>query len=590
MLYPQNNLTREALSLDGVWDFCFDVGHAGLDARWFETPPVELEKIAVPASVNEQFMDRDKYIHTDWVWYFRTFSVSPLWKGKRVLLRFGSACYRAEVFVNGQRLGAHEGGYMPFEFDVTGIISFTGDNRLAVRVDNLLDECTIPQGGLNPKVGGVAAWRVGNFPDVHYDFFPYMGLQRPVTLYAVNEARIEKVFLTTTALGVETRLNAKLSLTGGAEAVQVDIDELGFQTLEKISGTGAELDLALPEVTPWSPENPKLYKVTLRLLRGGEVADEYSLNFGFRVIKVQGDKVLLNGKPLFLRGFGRHEDAAISGRGLNLPFMVKDFEMMKWIGANSFRTSHYPYSEEMLTLADQLGIVVISETAANTLSMKSVTDPVKKAKLLAEHRRQISELMERDYNFASVLFWSLGNECETYFEEGDDYFPELVRCAKQIDVSRPVTMVVNTGQPDHERIAHLFDLLMLNTYPSWYTKCGRYEEIGDLLRPFLEGYYAKYKKPILIAEFGADTIPGLHSEYNLMWSEEFQFEMLRRVIDIAEEYPFVFGAHVWNLCDFRVGQHVGRIINNWKGVFTRDRTPKMAAHLLRERWKNECSR
>jgi beta-glucuronidase len=244
----------------------------------------------------------------------------------------------------------------------------------------------------------------------------------------------------------------------------------------------------------------------------------------------------------------------------------------------------------MLALADREGIIVISETAANTLSMKAVADLAKKAKLLAEHKRQITELMERDYNFASVLFWSLGNECETYYPEGDDYFPELVRHARTLDNSRPVTMVVNSARAEDERNAHLFDLLMLNTYPSWYVKCGKYEEIDGLLRPFLEGFHAKYKKPILVSEFGADTIPGLHSEYNLMWSEEFQFEMLRRVIDIAEEYPFVFGTHVWNLCDFRVGQHTGRIINNWKGVFTRDRTPKMAAHLLRERWKGQDGR
>ncbi len=572
-------------SLDGCWNLKFDAEHAGFDACWFETPPADTEKVAVPASVNEQFMDRDKYTHMDWIWYFHTFSVAPSWKGKRIVLRFGSACYRAEVFVNGQRLGTHEGGYMPFEFDVTDIVRFDAENRLTVRVDNLLDECTIPQGRLDPSLGGVAAWRVDNFPDVHYDFFPYMGIQRSVTLSALNETRIENAFLTTTALKPKTKLNVKVSASAPAGEVQVCIDELGFQAVEKMSGSAAQLEMALSEVTPWSPQNPKLYKVIVRLLNDGEVVDEYSIDFGFRTIEVQGEKVLLNGEPLFLRGFGRHEDAAISGRGLNLPFMVKDYEMMKWIGANSFRTTHYPYSEEMLALADQLGIIVISETAANTLSMKAVADPKKKAKLLKEHQRQVAELMERDYNFASVLFWSLGNECETYYEEGDDYFPELVKYARTLDESRPITQVVNGLDAEPERIAHLFDVLMLNTYPAWYVKCGKYEEIDTLLRPFLEGFYAKYKKPILISEFGADSIPGLHSEYNLMWSEEFQFEMLRRVIDIAEDYPFVFGTHVWNLCDFRVGQHVGRIINNWKGVFTRDRTPKMAAHLLRERWK-----
>ncbi len=593
MLYPHDSACRESRPLDGIWDCRFDAAREGLEARWFDTPPADRREVAVPASVNEQFADRAAYLNMDWLWYFRTFTVPASWEGRRLFLRFGSANYRAEVFLNGRRLGDHEGGFMPFEFEVTGAVRRDADNLLAVRVDNLLDACTIPQGGLDPAVGGVAAWREHNLPDVHYDFFPYMGIQRPVVLYATGATRLERLRLTTTSLEpAGTGLALRLAFSGPAEEARVRVDELGFETafpLEPAEGSGtgaaAERDLELPGVTPWSPEQPKLYRVTVQLLNGGQTADEYHLDFGFRTIRVEGDRVLLNGQPLFLRGFGRHEDTPVSGRGLNLPFMVKDYALMRWIGANSFRTSHYPYSEEMLALADRLGFVVVSEAAANTLSMKAVTDPAAKGRLLAEHCRQLTEQVERDHNFASVLFWSLGNECETFLEEGDDYFPKVVAHARSLDASRPVTIVLLPIPAAEERVAHLFDVLMLNNYPAWYTRCGRYEEIESILRPALEEFHAKYGKPILVSEFGADTMPGLHSPYGLMWTEEFQFEMIRRVIDVAESYPFVFGTHVWNLADFRVGQHTMRVVNNWKGVFTRDREPKMAAHLLRERWR-----
>jgi len=590
VLYPTENAKREKKALDGIWSLAFDRDRQGVEKRYFEHPPAELREIAVPASLNEQSVDRELYNYMNWVWYFRHFSVSGAWREKRIFLRVGSATYRAEVYLNGQRLGSHEGGYLPFEFEVTDSVRFEGENFLAVRVDNLLEATTIPQGNLDPSCGGeVVTWRVGNFPNVHYDFFPYMGIHRPVIIYATGKTRLEELRLTTVYIrsgraGVE----ADFTWSGEADSLAVEIKENGFSRKIPLQSGGNFVSekLLIDEVACWSPETPRLYDIEISLWKKGELADLYNLPFGFRTVEISGGKLLLNGREIFLKGFGRHEDLNVIGKGLNLPFLVKDYELMKWVGANSFRTSHYPYSEEALQMADRRGFMVIDEAAANTLSMHAVQNGKDREKLSSNHKQHVEELIRRDYNHPCVIIWSLGNECETYLEPGKGYFREIVAHAKSLDTSRPVTFVIDSS-PETELEADSFDVICFNDYPSWYVNCSHYEQIGEMLRPKIEGFWKKYGKPVIISEFGADTIPGLHSEYNLMWSEEFQVEMLRRVLAVADEYPYVAGAHIWNFADFKVGQHTTRVTLNWKGLFTRERHPKLAAREIRKLWDAE---
>jgi len=587
MLYPLATATREQTTLDGLWAVAFDPRRGGLRRGFPRRPPAGVRTLAVPASLNEQVTEPALYHHMDWVWYFRDFVVPASWTGRRVFLRFGAATYRAEVFLDGRRLGDHEGGYTPFEFELTGIARPGQTHRLAVRLDNLLDATTIPQGNLPPEVGGVAAWRVGNHPNVHYDFFPFMGLHRPVVLYATGASRFETVRVTTRSLRpTSADAEAVLAWSGPADELEISVPELRLRKVVPLRRGQRRVIVPFTArgLTPWSPEHPRLYDVELRLRRGDATLDHYVLPFGFRTVRVRGPRLLLNGRPVFLRGFGgRHEDIPIIGKGLSLPHLVKDNALLKWIGANSFRTAHYPYAEETLRLADREGFLVISEVAANTLSMKAVKAPAARARLAAAHRQQMTELLARDHNHPSVIVWSLGNECETYVPETGSYFRRLVRQARRLDDSRPILFVINSW-PDTERTADAFDLIAVNTYPAWYWDCGKLDRIEASMRRLLNGFWRRYRKPILVSEFGADALPGQHSEHELMWTEEYQVEMLRRVIACARARPYVCGTHVWTFADFRVGQHVGRVINNWKGVFTRDRQPKMAAHLLRRLW------
>jgi beta-glucuronidase len=350
----------------------------------------------------------------------------------------------------------------------------------------------------------------------------------------------------------------------------------------------------------WSPSDPHLYPLTVTLTDGDREADSYTLDIGIRTVEIQGDHLLLNGEPVTLTGFGKHEDYPLTGRGINLPMWIRDYELLKWVGANSYRTAHYPYAEEAMQLADRLGVLVINETPAVGLNFN---DP----RELCEQRqerclRHLRELIARDKNHPSTIMWSVANEPfggpvpmfgitdapEGAVEFGTQCFTELRDEAKRLDPARPVTFV---GFQGGAREWHgIFDVVCINRYYGWYTHPGQLAEGIEVLASELDELHDAFGKPVMINEFGADTLPGVHNTPAEMFTEEYQVEFLRGYLDVAEARPYVFGLHVWAFADFRTGQSVVRVAGmNYKGVFTRDRRPKMAAHLLRSRWAKESN-
>jgi beta-glucuronidase len=335
-----------------------------------------------------------------------------------------------------------------------------------------------------------------------------------------------------------------------------------------------------------------LYSLAVTLENAQRTIDSYSLDVGLRTIETRGDRLLLNGRPLTLTGFGKHEDFPINGRGLNVPLLVRDYELLRWVGANSYRTSHYPYSEEAMMLADRLGVLVIDEIPAVSLNFADPPEIV--ARRLEQCTRQLDELIARDKNHPSVILWSVANEPmagspmagaapPAAVEAGTRFFQSLYDQARARDASRPVTLVGVQGGPV-EWLA-LFDVTSVNRYYGWYVLGGRLDQATKALEQELDALHERLGKPIVITEFGTDTVAGVHSQPAEMWSEEYQVEFLRRYLDVAASRPFVAGLHVWNFADFKTGQGIIRTAGmNQKGVFTRDRRPKMAAHFLRSRW------
>lgn len=592
MLYPQQNDRRSFFDLSGFWDFCCDPDDLGVAAGWMRGLP-DPRPIAVPASWNDQFQDTHDYLGA--AWYLRRFYAPAGWRGERIAVRVGSANYRAELWLNGERLGDHEGGHLPFAFDVTGLLLWDALNVLAIRVDGELTATRVPPGNVTGGMGALIA----NYPPASFDFFPFAGLQRPVLLTATPQTHITDVTVTTAIDGADGIVTVTVTQNGAGGRGQIVLTD-GAATVAatlRFTGARATTELRVPQAKLWGPGHPHLYTLTVALEDdAGAVLDRYSLEVGIRTVAVQGAQILLNGAPIFLTGYGRHEDFPVHGRGLNLPVMVKDHALMQWTGANSYRTSHYPYAEEQLQLADRLGMLVIDETPAVGLFFEDGEANI--AVRLAQTRAQLDALIARDKNHACVIAWSVANEPvpPDFMQrmrapsplpappESTIFFQTLLDDAHRLDATRPATLAALGGSP-LEWMA-LCDIVLINRYFGWYSQSGQLDAAAGALERELDALDAALHRPILISEFGADTLPGCHADPPTLWSEEYQVEFLRRYLDVAARKSFIAGLHVWNLADFKTAQAVMRAGSlNHKGVFTRDRQPKMAAHFLRSRWR-----
>lgn len=454
-----------------------------------------------------------------------------------------------------------------------------------------------------------------------------------MTLYATASRWIEDVSIVAAPSGDGTgRLNYTVSLSQLAAGLSVRVsvllgaaetihyaDELASTGLQRLDGeatkpTSGQVDvpatvnsgettiaaggeLRVPEISPWEPGAPNLYTLRVDLIEGSDLVDRYDETFGFRSVAVRDGSFFLNGKPFYFKGFGRHEDADFSGRGHNPVVMAKDFSLMKWIGANSFRTSHYPYAEEVMRMADREGFVVIDEAPAVGLELGMMQlfgvggpKPATWEELSCSdaHRQALEEMIARDKNHPCVVMWSVANEPASQEDGAREYFEPLVDLARIRDPeSRPVTIVQHlAARPDTTRIAGLCDVITLNRYYGWYVQAGHLETISGYLGTELEAWWKLEGKPVLMTEYGADTLHGLSATVPTMWTEEFQEAFLQAYHRVFDAAPFFAGEHVWNFADFQTAEGLIRVDGNKKGVFTRNRKPKRAARLLRERWRS----
>lgn len=585
MLYPQQNDKRNLLDLSGVWDFQIDPGEVGEAEGWFNGL-ADARPMAVPASWNDLYDDIRDYLGM--AWYLTESYIPAGWQGQRVMLRVGSANYAAKVWVNGQLAGGHEGGHLPFEFDISGLVRWDAPNTIAVQVENHLKPDRVPAGNVE---GGLMLF-MRMFPAATFDFFPYAGLHRAVQLYSLPQSYISDVTVTTDIDGADGVVTVDVQAEG-AESGSI---RLGSQTASLSFRNGmAQAQIRVANARLWGPDDPYLYPLTVTLGDATAPLDRYSLEVGIRTIAVEGGAILLNGQPIFLKGFGRHEDFSVSGRGDNRPVTVKDYALLKWIGANSYRTAHYPYSEEQMRMADREGILIIDEIPNVSLQFGDGDEAV--AERLRMCKQQMSELIARDKNHPSVIMWSIANEpmpadVMQRMAGGDvppidpattAFFQELYDLCRAEDSTRLVTLVGIGGGP--VEWLESSDVVCINRYYGWYSQSAQLDAGKAALENELDSLYARLGKPIIITEFGADTLAGNHSHPPAMWSEEYQVEMLRDYLDAAAERPFMAGLHIWNFADFKTAQGIMRAASmNHKGVFTRDRQPKMAAHFLHERW------
>ena len=589
MLYPIMTTSRELIDLNGIWNFKLDAGN-GFAEEWFAYPLQETIPMPVPASYNDLYDGVAFRDHIGWVWYEREIVIPQHFFEQRIVLRFGSVTHKARVYLNGQLIAEHQGGFTPFEAEINAFAS-VGKNRLTVAVNNIVDYTTLPAGNYREEDVVGLGKVVTDSPN--FDFFNYAGIQRPVKLYTTPKTYIRDITISTDIAGTDGLVDYTIDIQGEGE-VSISIQDEAGETVAR--GTGASGQLTIKDVHLWQPLHAYLYTCTVTLCRDGEQIDTYEEPFGVRTVAVQDGKFLINGNPFYFKGFGKHEDFPLHGRGLDEVVTVRDFNLLKWMGANSFRTSHYPYSEELMRLADREGLVVIDEVPAvglhvNFMALLSGGGGLHKTweelETREQHAQVIRELIARDKNHPCVVMWSIANEPASEEEGAHDYFQPLVQLARDLDPQkRPITIVIHMmATPDTNTVSDLVDVLALNRYYGWYVASGELEVAKALLRAELTRWnQVQPGKPLMFTEYGADTIAGLHDTTPTMFSEEYQVELLKANHEVVDEFPNFIGEQVWNFADFQTSQSIMRVQGNKKGVFTSLRKPKMAAHYLRQRW------
>ncbi|HVT74520.1 MAG TPA: glycoside hydrolase family 2 TIM barrel-domain containing protein [Lacunisphaera sp.] len=540
-----NPLARPGLDLDGAWHVLvdpydngyYDYRHQPYDAAAHPTGGYFLDhKPATKSDLVEYDFDTAPTLNVpgDWnsqdpklllyegsVWYRRKFDYQPSAPDRRLFLHFGAANYEADVYLNGRKLGRHVGGFTPFAFEVTGLVQPAG-NSLVVRVNNQRHAEAVPT--------------------VNTDWWNYGGLTREVRLVE-TPATFIRDYCVQLKPGAADRIEARVQLDGGAlrQHVQVTIAGLPRPAEADTDASGAAtLEFDATGLERWSPAQPRLHAVEI-----ATATDRVTDRIGFRTIEVKGTDILLNGRPVFLRGVALHEENPLRG---GRAWSEDDARLLLgWardLGCNFVRLAHYPHNEHMARVADELGLLLWEEVPVYwTIQWEN-------AATLANARAQLTDLVVRDRNRASVIVWSVANETPVS-EARTRFLKALVDTARGLDPSRLVSAAMEVhgdpANPNHRIVDDPFgqytDLLSFNEYIGWY------DGLPDKL-PQVTWSFA-YAKPVVISEFGAGAKVGFHADRLTRFSEEFQADVYRQTLAMLEKIPAWRGATPWILCDFR---------------------------------------
>ena len=573
-----NILGRQTTSLNGTWNYIVDVQEEGYyDYRM--TPmrngffinakprhPEDLieydfdkaETMQIPGDWNTQ--DQRLFFYEGTIWLKRSFEFHPE-AGRRTLLYFGAVNYDAHVYVNGQKAGHHQGGFTPFNYDVTDFLK-DGENQVIVKVDNKR----------HPE----------DVPTQIFDWWNYGGITRDVLLVSVAPTYVEnyKLQLDNTPATKKGQRQisfcAKLNKAEAGQSLTLRIPELKINKQVMTTADGiASLTLnAKPQL--WSPESPKLYKVEIQL--GDETLSD---EIGFRTIETRGKQILLNGEPIFLKGISIHEEKPNGGGRAN---STEDAHtLLSWakeLGCNYVRLAHYPHNEYAVREAERMGILVWSEIPVYWTIAWSNPDTYANAK------RQLSDMIARDQNRANVIIWSIANETP-HSGKRDAFLGKLAKHARELDPTRLISMAMEvTGASNYHNILHdnmsdLVDVVSFNQYIGWY------RDVNDASKMTWE---IPYDKPVIISEFGGGAKYGLHGPKNQRWTEEFQENLYRENCAMLDKIDGLAGTTPWILKDFRSPRRVLTGIQDYynrKGVFSDKGEKKLAFYVLRDWYKTK---
>ncbi len=546
-------MSRRTISLNGIWSFSLDPYHRAVALDRHESPtarrgaradrcyPLDWQRIRVPGTWN---MQRDQWFHYDGnAIYELEFDFRSSLELREAFLHFEAVNYKADIWLNGEKLGTHLGGFTPFSFQVTDLLKRR--NHLFVQVDNTerKDRC----------------------PSIGPDWFNYGGIVRDVYLELTPKERIVDHFIYWDG----RQVCGRVSMTGRKRRMQIRIGDLIDEELPVVGGkTEFAIDA---EPRPWSPQDPHLYSVEI-LYGDDEVHDQ----IGLRTITTDGDRLLLNGEDIRLKGISVHGECADGGRTLGQADMLRIFEIARELGCNLLRLAHYPHDRRMAQMADRYGILLWEEIPVYWKIDWTNPDT------LADAEGQLAELIERDRNRASVGIWSVANETPEDADGRTEFLTKLIERAREDDPTRLVSLALFMAGENREfavndPIGEIADIIAVNTYPLWYssTQDIRY------LKP------AKYEKPHIITEWGAGAQAGLRGREP--FTEDYQADVYRKLTEIIEPKDFIRGTSPWILADFRSMLRTNAVQKgqNLKGLVDITKEKKKLAFEVYKNWTFE---
>jgi beta-glucuronidase len=564
--------SRKKQSLNGDWQYIVDPYETGFyNYRWVERNANDAEaywNTDIPANKSDRKEHgySDKYrikVPGDWnsqdpkflyyegtVWYKKSFDAVLPGENERVFLHFGAANYKTDVYLNGRKLGMHKGGFSPFNFEIPAGVLKAKANFLVVKVDNKRFKDEVPT--------------------INTDWWNYGGITRDVNLITVpaNFIRDYTIYLKN---GSENEISGWIKMSGMAEPVTIEIPELKIKTIVQPVGDSLAISFTAPGIKLWSPQTPKLYKVIL-----SSSADRVEEKIGFRTIEVRGKQIILNGKPIFLRGICIHEEVPGKAKRANsLKDAVYLLSQAKELNANMVRLAHYQHNEYMTRTADSLGILVWSEIPVYwTIDFAS-------SEVLQKAKAQLNEMITRDRNRASIIIWSVGNETPVS-DTRTAFMSNLVTTAKQLDGTRLVSAALevhyeNGVQIINDPLGQYTDIVSVNEYLGWYnglpSNCRNAK------------WNVQYSKPLFFSETGAEALGGYHGDSLTRWSEEYQEWFYKEQVAMMKRMPDNFsGLSPWILNDFRSPRRNNPVYQegwNNKGLYDHNGRKKKAFYVLR---------
>jgi beta-glucuronidase len=531
-----NTEGRTTISLDGQWRTIIDPYESGYyDYRYqpsangyfkdakpktksdlieydFDTS----ESLKVPGDWNTQ-ADRLLF-YEGTIWYKKAFDYQRK-PNTRVFVYFGAANYLADVYLNGQKLGRHEGGFTPFNFEITNLVRDT-NNSLIVKVDNKRRRDAVPT--------------------LITDWWNYGGLTRQVKLVETPTTFVRD-YLIQLQKGSQRRIAGWVKLNGDkvSQKISIHIPEARISKSFTSDANGLARIEFDANLTLWAPANPKLYQVVIE-----SETDRVQDEIGFRSLETKGTEILLNGKPIFLRGVCIHEEAPFrGGRAYSREDALTLLSWAKELGANFVRLAHYPHNEFMLREADRMGIMVWSEIPVYwTIQWENPTT-------LENAQNQLSEMIARDKNRAAVIIWSMANETPVG-EARLAFLKKLIERARSLDSTRMISAAMErhyvdgtTTQMIDDPLGEYVDVFGCNEYVGWYD--GLPEKIDRV------EWKMKYQKPLIMTEFGGEAPYGNHGDSLTRWTEEYQENVYQHQVNMLKRISFLRGTCPWLLMDFR---------------------------------------